>query len=76
MGTLTLAACTLHNYLLANNQIGLNTIADQDDNMVANGIGNLAVVPRPHSRGAREIRDAYREYVNNEGAVDWQENMI
>lgn len=76
--TITLATCVLHNYLLAKKQICPNIVIQQiqDNPQVANGMGGLAVIPRPHTLNAKTVRDELCHYVNNEGAVGWQEEMI
>lgn len=79
---ITLAACALHNYLIDNEQIAAGITVDtdtQDGNWRAlphNGMGELGRIPRYAPITAKQVRDEYCNYVNNEGAVHWQENMI
>ena len=75
---MTLAACALHNYLLDNKQICPTVTADDNSNPnpATDGMGHLAHVARPSADSARDVRDNLCHYVNNEGAVAWQEDMI
>ena len=78
--SVTLAACVLHNFLLANNQIAATTADDNEPGnwrgMTNDGIGDLQRVARPAAENGRTVRDMYCTYFNNEGAVNWQEQMI
>ena len=78
---ITLAACALHNFLIEHQQISAIT-ADTDNepgnwrNLPHNGMGALNRIGRPAPENARAIREEYRHFANNEGAVAWQEDMI
>ena len=78
---LTLAACTLQNFLIAHRQI--SSVTTDTDNepgnwreMNNNGMGELNRVARRAPECARAVRDNFCSYFNNEGAVPWQEDMI
>ena len=79
--SVTLAACVLHNYLLATNQIAATT-ADNDNEagswrgMTNDAMGDLQRIARPPTGNGRLVREIYCTYFNNEGAADWQEQLI
>lgn len=74
--TLTMAACALHNFMVDRQQICSNVTRDDPNTEDAVGLGNLAVAGRPSMESARAVRDSFCQYLNNEGAVTWQEQMI
>lgn len=77
-----LATCALHNFLRTHRQaagITIDTDTEQGnwrDNADANGLCQLERVPRRAGNDAKAIRDSFKDYFNNEGAVPWQDNMI
>lgn len=85
-----LAACALHNWLrrTAKNIYTPRNYVDYEDvdagqvapgtwrevNLVFNNIGRAA--GNRYSNNAKHVRDMYKNYFSNEGAVPWQNQMI
>lgn len=86
--TVVLASCAIHNYLRRNaaNNYMPPSYADCED--TANGvvvpgqwrdIGGLMPlqqVPRPANLNAKETRDMYKNFFNNEGRTSFQDKMV
>ncbi len=78
----TLAACTLHNYIRANRpQSDVTTPDSMDtDNGEQNfaGLGGIAAIHRGQnaSNRAKEIRNKFCDHFNGAGAVEWQNRMV
>lgn len=77
---IVLATCALHNFLRVNRPLGFTVDTDFElgnwRNYASHGMANLEGVPRRAPTDAKEVRELYCDYVNNEGAVPWQESMI
>lgn len=84
-----LACCTLHNWLRKANPTyissGLIDYEDENHRIVPgswrqNHITGLRNIPsslhRNPQRQAQQLRDKYRDYFNNEGAVPWQTALL
>lgn len=72
---ITLACCALHNFLKKENPTYIDTNEEYDKNYIikfalAQQCGN-----RPKN-SALEVRNEFMEYVNNQGAIPWQNDMI
>ena len=80
--SMTLATCVLQNYLLDNGQICTAVTGNDNDGLinqrdiVNRGMADLVRVGRGSADTAKDVRDMFCHYVNNEGAVGWQEDMI
>lgn len=78
---LVLATCALHNFLRVHDQINgvtvdTETVHGNWRTHENNAIGDLEGIPRRPPTIAKEVRNAYCDYVNHEGAVPWQEAML
>lgn len=78
---IVLATTVLHNFLRCHHQ-PTNFTTDTDTELGSwrdveqHGMGDLPHIARRGTEDAKSIRDEFRKYFNNEGAVGWQENMI
>ena len=86
---IALAAVTLHNYLRVcskESDVPPDMLDREDIQNVKllpgqwrqhphNALERLPQVGRGHAQQAKEVRDKFREYFNNEGRVHWQERM-
>ena len=84
----TLATCALHNYLRTNSMARyMNTGSidrENDDGTITPGDWRFGETMRPLSqqgsntycRGAKEVRDEYCKYFNEEGRVSWQDKLV
>ena len=75
----TLAACTLHNYIRRNRPDSMDTDnAEQNfaENLV--GLGGIAAMQHGQnaSNRAKEIRSNFCDHFNGAGAVEWQNRMV
>lgn len=87
VSAIVLAACALHNYLrrnATNRYIPLSYVDCEDmrNGVVIPGqwrdIGELMPlqqIPRPANITAKEVRETYKNYFNNEGSVPFQNKM-
>ncbi|XP_074037262.1 putative nuclease HARBI1 [Leptinotarsa decemlineata] len=84
-----LACCSLHNWLWKTNPTyvssGLIDYEDENHRIIRGSwretpTASLQDLPRNNSRNpqqqAQQIRDKYRDYFNNEGAVPWQYRLV
>ena len=77
---ITLAACTLHNYIRSH-RIN-NDITDANDGNWRNreymGLGEIAAMQHGQnsSNEAKAIRDKFCNYFIGSGAVEWQDRMV
>lgn len=84
------AACALHNFLRSKStatympresvdyeDFDLGAIIEGSWRKESNGLQSVAKVgSHQQSKKAKEKRDAYKEYFSNNGAVEWQDQMI
>lgn len=79
-----LACCILHNYLrrkCGESYVSSSNIQDKANNSnVLNGAVNLENLQRGHNRHAnqqaKEVRQSFLQYFNEEGKVPWQDERI
>lgn len=89
VSTVTLACCYLHNFLMrkASKNYCTNNILITED--LATGLCEVGsersqteLTPlqrgtfRKSPKNAKEVRDTYRNYFNNEGQIPWQNNVV
>lgn len=84
------AACVLHNFLLSRNSCEIYAPRNFVDRETADGTvlpgewrneiedapTAMSNIPRRSNPNAQEIRNEFKEYFSNEGAVDWQYQFI
>lgn len=77
-----MATCVLHNYLRkkrGDNYIHMNLDIDDGDDIKSNQ-DNLLSLQKGHNRHAsqssKEVRELYKTYFCNEGAVTWQGDLV
>ena len=80
----TLAACTLHNYIRCH-KAAIEIMPDSDNsndgNWRAYANGGLANIDRLNvgqnaTNNAKDIRNRFCEYFNGPGIVEWQDRMV
>jgi hypothetical protein len=85
INSIVLASCVLHNYLLRrasqtvrHNEYDSEVIATGEIISGARPNENMINLPHSQQRNSSETakRDDFKNYFNNEGAVEWQERMI
>lgn len=73
-----MAACVLHNFLRVKR--GENYISNYFDSEHTDDAENCRSLQKGHNRhasdAAKEVRDLFKNYFYNEGAVPWQENIL
>jgi len=77
----TLACCTLHNFLSTENSTFLNEISNIKDNnydssRYNNQLQSLDVINVRPNRISLHVRSTFKKYFNTVGSVPWQENML
>lgn len=75
--------CTLHNFLrrkYASTYTPIGSLYDDDHIGLRTDALNLVDIQRGHyrsiSRDAKQTRDQFLHYFNNEGSVPWQNSMV
>lgn len=76
----------LHNYLMSKNDMNIFTVDEDNDSRTGNwrsivqSDAGLEAIPHQGSNNyandAKQIRDSFCHYFNNEGAVSWQNSKI
>lgn len=79
----TLAACTLHNYLQTHKASGFTSDSDMANDgswraVSSSGVRDLQcrTTGQNYSLAAADIRNNFCAYFNGPGAVEWQDRMI
>jgi hypothetical protein len=81
--TVVLAACVLHNYLRRESNYSPSSYVDQEEvgsgqlilGEWRNGEHYLIPLQRTATALAKQVREEYKNYFNNEGSVPFQERM-
>lgn len=75
-----LACCVLHNYLRHHNQVtctvDTENVLGSWRNEPRHAFGELDRVARRPGFSAKDVRDEFCNYFNDEGAVGWQDAMV